>query len=64
MRKRGGYPGDRRHALKLRVNDGVKEVLTCISEERGVAMAVVLRELVSKGLEQMRREAGGQTSAG
>ena len=63
MKKRGGYPGDRRHALKLRVNDEIKGVLTSISEENGVAMAVTLRDLVDRGLEQMRREGDGQTSA-
>jgi len=51
-KRRGGYSGDKQHALKFRASPSLFEQLQAMSEEKGMAMAMLLRQLVSKGLEQ------------
>ncbi len=62
-RRRDGYtPGDRKHELKFRATTSLFETLQSISDEGQCAMAMVIRELVSKGLEQ--RQAGSDPVSG
>jgi len=51
-KRRGGYSGDKQHALKFRASPSLFEQLQAISEEKQMAMATVLRQLVTKGLKQ------------
>lgn len=53
-KRRGGYTGDQRHELKFRASPSLFETLRTMSEETETAMAMVIRQLVSKGLEHNR----------
>ncbi len=56
-KRRGGYTsGERKHEVKFRATPSLFETLKSMSEQTQTAMAMVLRELVSEGLE--RRQAG------
>gem|GEM_PF-3041476 len=56
-KRRGGYTaGDRRHEVKFRATTSLFETLQSISDEEQCAMAMVIRELVSKGLERRQAE--------
>ena len=56
--RRGGYSNDKRYELKFRANLALFQTLKKMSEQTQMAMAVVLRKLVSKGLEQSQTEQG------
>lgn len=57
--KRGGYSKEKKHLVKFRANPVLYERLKAVSEEEDRAMAMLIRELVAKGLEQRRRESRG-----
>jgi hypothetical protein len=60
--KRGGYTGDKRHEVKFRATPDLLKTLKGICEERQAAMALVLRELLTAGLEQRHRTDAGHLS--
>ena len=56
-KRRGGYtPGDRKHEVKFRATASLFQTLRSISDEGQCAMAMVIRELVSEGLERRQAE--------
>ena len=56
-KRRGGYSaGDRKHEVKFRATTRLFETLQSISDEDQCAMAMVIRELVSEGLERRQAE--------
>jgi len=55
-KRRGGYTGDQRHELKFRASPSLFETLRTMSEESHTAMAMVIRQLVSKALDQGREK--------
>ena len=56
-RRRGGYTaGDRKHEVKFRATPSLFETLQSISDVGQCAMAMVIRELVSEGLERRQAE--------
>jgi hypothetical protein len=62
-KRRGGYTnGSQTHEVKFRATTSLFETLQSISDEGQCAMAMVIRELVSKGLE--RRQAESDRVAG
>lgn len=60
--KRGGYTGDKIHEVKFRATPKLYETLKDICEKQHEAMALVLRELVTAGLEQGYRTESGSLS--
>jgi hypothetical protein len=59
---RGGYTGDKVHEVKFRATPRLYETLKAICEEQQAAMAFVLRDLVTKGLEQRQQAGPGSLS--
>ncbi|MGB6067882.1 MAG: hypothetical protein WBG50_24005 [Desulfomonilaceae bacterium] len=58
-KRRGGYTaGDRKHEVKFRATSSLFETLKSMSEQTQTAMALVIRELVSEGLERRQAESG------
>ena len=58
-KRRGGYtPGDQKHEVKFRATPSLFQTLQSMSEQTQMAMATVIRELVSEALEQRQVESG------
>jgi len=56
-KRRGGYTGDQRHELKFRASPNLFEQLQAMSEEREMAMAMIIRGLITKALDLGREQA-------
>lgn len=58
-KRRGGYTaGDQKHEVKFRATSSLFETLKSMSEQTQTAMAMVIRELVSEGLERRQAASG------
>jgi hypothetical protein len=54
--KRGGYSKEKKFLVKFRARPALYQALKEVSREENQAMAMLIRDFVSKGLEQRRAE--------
>ncbi len=54
--KRGGYSKEKKFLVKFRAHPTLYQALKEVSREENQAMAMLIRDFVSKGLEQRRAE--------
>ncbi len=50
MKKRGGYPGNLKRQIKVRVSEELYRKINRLSEEKQIAMAWIIRNFISCGL--------------
>ena len=56
MKKRGGYSGDLKRQIKIRVSEELYRKINRISDENQIAMAWIIRGLISSGLSLKLKE--------
>ncbi len=58
MRKRGGYSGNLRHQIKVRVSDEMYIEIDNLSEERQLSVAGTIREILRHHLKPKSNKSG------